>query len=169
MGLEQLLFDAWNGEDKVVNLIKEWKPERYRTEKDYEESLYAHLHEHLKEVQVIKQYARGRIRADIVVGDKVLIELKNNLKSTSQFQRMIGQLNEYTKWDGQIILILCGDTEPAMRKEITQFVNNNFEYNGIHVFDKPDPETEESTKESSKWWAWVLIALGVYLFYVGTS
>ena len=107
---------------EVVSLINKWNPKKLGTEKEYENSLYKYLHARLDE-QVTQQPSLGRIRADIVVedqkkGDKVLIELKHNLHTTSQLQRLKGQLQDYTeKWNGTLILLLCGNTEPNIRKD----------------------------------------------------
>lgn len=82
------------------------------------------MHDKLDDIQVTKQYAKGRIRADIVVGDKVIIELKNNLDSTGKYQRLIGQLNEYKAWDGDTIIVLCGKTDKNLRKELDRFLGD---------------------------------------------
>ncbi len=71
-----------------------------------------------------KQYARGRIRADIVVHDNVIIEMKNNLDTTGKLQRLVGQLETYKKWDGYIIILLCGNTEPNIRKELVKITKS---------------------------------------------
>ena len=93
--LEKLRFNLWDGKEMVERLVDEWKPRRCATEKDYEKSLYKFLHEKFEEIQITKQYARGRIRADIVVGDKIIVELKNNLNTTNKYQRLLGQLAQY--------------------------------------------------------------------------
>jgi hypothetical protein len=79
------------------DLIGKWKPRSCKSEKDYENSLYEFLHKELGDTQITKQYARGRIRADIVISEKVIIELKTNLDSTGKYQRLIGQLAAYEK------------------------------------------------------------------------
>jgi hypothetical protein len=86
--------------------------------KGHEKSLYSFLHDELGDVQVTKQYAVGRTAADIVVGEKVIIELKHNLNATSKLQRLFGQLEQYRAWTGPVIVLLTGDTEPNLRKEL---------------------------------------------------
>lgn len=123
MGIEKLRFEFWDGTDMVVSLIKDWTPEdNCKTEKSFEKSLYNHLHDNLKEIQVTKQYSKGRIRADLVVGEKVIIEIKNNLDTTSKYQRLIGQIAEYKEWDGKIIILLIGHTEKNLRKELDRYL-----------------------------------------------
>lgn len=119
MGLfEKARFHLWDGIGFVSGLIDNWKPGKLRTEQQYEKSLYEYLHGHLEDIQVTRQYAKGRIRADIVVGDKVIIELKNNLDSTSKYQRLVGQINEYKNWEGHILILLCGETDPNIYKDL---------------------------------------------------
>lgn len=120
--LEKLRFNLWDPTDMVVSLVNKWEPTECKSEKDYEKSLYNYLHDSLKEIQVTKQYAKGRIRADIVVGDKIIIELKNNLDSTGKYQRLIGQLMEYEEWNGSVIVLLAGKTDENLLKEFRKYV-----------------------------------------------
>ena len=106
----------------VAALIEKWSPQRFRTEKGYEISLYCFLHDNLKDFQVTRQYARGRVRADIVVEDHIVLEIKNNLESTTKYHRLIGQLSEFRNWSGHIIVVLCGDTDRNIRKELDRFL-----------------------------------------------
>jgi hypothetical protein len=141
--LEKFQFHMWDASGMVQKLVKEWKPRGCTTEQHFEKSLYDHLHDNLESIQVTKQYARGRIRADIVVGEKVIIELKNNLDATGKYQRLVGQLAEYKEWDGPIIVILCGGTDRNLRKQLDKFLKDeNLAYDrrgdgqGVIVVDK---------------------------------
>jgi len=120
--LEKLKFHAWDSVGVVVSHLQKWRPRGCSTEKDFEKSLFKYLHEKLPEIQVTKQYAQGRIRADLMVGGKVIIELKHNLNSTAKYQRLIGQLTEYRDWDGRVVILLTGETDPNLRKELRSFL-----------------------------------------------
>ena len=133
--LKKLEFHAWDSTGMIEKIIKRWKPGSLKNENQYEKSLYGLLHDSLGDIQVTKQYAKGRIRADIVVGEKVIIELKNNLDSTGKLQRLIGQLTEYNAWDGEIIVVLCGTTEKNLRKELNKFIWKMNEDGLIGVFE----------------------------------
>ena len=62
MGLiEKLRFNFYDAAGMILQLITEWKPVNCTTEKAYEKSLYSFLHEKLEDIQITKQYARGRI------------------------------------------------------------------------------------------------------------
>lgn len=125
MGLmDKLKFQVWDNVGAVVDLIKRWEPTDCRTEKDYERSLYGYLHENFGDLQVTKQYAQGRIRADLCVAGKVIVELKNNLNTTAKYQRLVGQVAEYKKWNGRIVVLLTGATEPNLRKQLNNFVKS---------------------------------------------
>ena len=69
----------WNSIGVIKSAIKSWRPRNCSKEKDFEKSLYIFLHKKFPDIQVTKQYAKGRIRADILVGDKIIIELKNEV------------------------------------------------------------------------------------------
>jgi len=76
----------------VVQKIERWRPRKCATEKDYEKSLYEFLHKEMPDHQITKQSGRGRVRADLVIADRVAIELKHNLDTTAKYQRLIGQI-----------------------------------------------------------------------------
>lgn len=131
--LEKLRFNLWDGEQMVATLIEKWKLRNCKTEKQYETSLYNYLHENLTELQITKQYARGRIRADIAVEEKVIIELKNNLDATGKYQRLVGQLVTYKDWGGSVFIVLCGTTDRNLLKELKSHIEDS---NGGELFEE---------------------------------
>jgi len=103
---------------KVEKIIKKWKPKGCKTEKDYEKSLVKFLHEKMPDVKIVQQYGTGTQRIDIVVGEKVAIELKKGLKTTSAYHRLRGQLKEYEKnWD-KIFVVVCGAVKDNLKKDL---------------------------------------------------
>jgi len=137
--LERLRFRFFDSGGMIASLIEQWHPRKCNTEKDYEKSLYRFLRNKLEDIQVTKQFARGRIRADLVVGDDVIVELKNNLKTTARYQRLIGQITVYKEWDGQIIIVLVGETDPNLYKEVMKHAesyNDNLDVDKIIVIKK---------------------------------
>jgi hypothetical protein len=129
--LDKLEFKVWDSTGAIVTLLDKWKPRGCSTERDFEKSLYDLLHSELGDIQVTKQYARGRIRADLVIGDKVIVELKHNLNSTAKYQRLVGQLAEYKEWDGQIVLLLTGKTDQNLRKQLDSYLKKEGLTEGI--------------------------------------
>lgn len=120
-----------------ISKINKWHPRKCKTEKDYEKSLYGYLHKTLpKSVQVTSQHGKGRIHADIVVGDTVLIELKHNLNTTSKLQRLMGQLIGYKEWKKEILVLLIGKTEPNIRKELNRFIKKEMRMETLKVYQK---------------------------------
>ncbi len=120
--LNKLKFKHWDATGTIVSIIEKWKPRKCKTEKDFEKSLYSYLEKELEDIQITRQYAKGRIRADIVVDDVVIIELKNNLDSTAKYQRLVGQLSLYKEWDGYIVVLLTGKTDSNLRRQLTKHV-----------------------------------------------
>lgn len=136
---ERLRFKFLDPVGMISSLIKEWKPIRCKTEKDYEKSLYSFLHKRLEDTQITKQYAKARIRADLVVGDRVIIELKNNLNTTAKYQKLIGQITEYKEWDGEIIIVLTGERDANLYKELMKYAaeeNDDIDEERIIVIQK---------------------------------
>ena len=120
--LDKLKFQVWDKPGAIVALLDKWKPKDCSNERDFEKSLYAFLHSELGDIQVTKQYAKGRIRADLVIGDTVIVELKHNLDSTAKYQRLVGQLMEYKEWKGQTVVLLTGKTDPNLRKKLDTYL-----------------------------------------------
>lgn len=109
---------ALNTVSHVENLVKKWKPRDCETEKDYEKSLYNYLERVMQGKEITKQYGVGRSKVDLAVGKKVYIELKKDLKNTGQLQRLFGQLEIYSKDLDNIIIIICGDIDKNLFKQL---------------------------------------------------
>ena len=108
----------WDIMGTVEKIIKKWKPERCTREKDYERSLVTFLQEKMPDVIIVPQYGAGTQKIDIVVGEEVVIELKNDLKTTSECQKLIGQLNGYERnWD-KIFVVVCGEIKDNLKKDL---------------------------------------------------
>jgi len=123
--LQKIRFNFFDADGMIRSLVEEWRPRKCKAEREYEKSLYMFLHKRLEDIQITKQYARGRIRADLVVGDKVIVELKNNFSTTAKYQKLIGQITEYKEWEGQIIIVLTGYTDPNLHKELMGYAAKN--------------------------------------------
>ncbi len=106
---------------EVCKVIKSWKPKGCKTEKEFEKSLLRKLQKELKGKKIQAQYGSGRQRIDIVVDDKVPIEVKKDIKDTSALQRLIGQMEQYfKKWEG-LVLVICGNIEQDHLKELKEY------------------------------------------------
>jgi hypothetical protein len=120
--LDKVKFKFWDDVEAVTSLLERWKPRKCKKEKDFENSLYKFLNENLGDVQITKQYAQGRVKADLVVGKSVIVELKTDLNTTVKYQRLIGQLTQYSEWEGRIVVLLTGDTDVNLRKDLDRFI-----------------------------------------------
>lgn len=110
----------------VAGLVDRWSPSGCASEKDCEDSLYNFLHKNLLDKQVIRQYGKGRSHVDLMVDDKVMIELKFKLSSTSEYQRLVGQLVDYGRWEKAFILVLVGETDRGMFKQLQKEIDERF-------------------------------------------
>ena len=75
-----------------------------------------------EDTKITPQYAQGRFRADLVIDDRLVVEIKYNLDSTAKYQRLIGQVAAYKDWKGQVILLLTGKTDPDLKKELNSYL-----------------------------------------------
>ncbi len=140
--MDKLKFKLLDDVDAVVGVISRWTPDACANEKAYERSLYAYLHEVFDDMQITKQFAQGRIRADLMVGNKVIIELKHNLNTMAKLHGLIGQLTQYDDWHGRIVVLLTGETEPNLRKQLKQFIqkqgweDDDWQYGKVTIAEK---------------------------------
>jgi hypothetical protein len=103
---------------QIENLIKEWKPKGCETEKDFKESLFNYLEKKLEGIEIIKESGKERVRVDLAVANKIFIELKKDLKNTGQLQRLLGQLELYSKKLDNIIVVICGEVDKNLLKQL---------------------------------------------------
>ncbi|MCX6293293.1 MAG: hypothetical protein NT127_03210, partial [Sphingobacteriales bacterium] len=85
-----------------VTAIQNWNPRQANYEYEYQDRLYRHLRKHLPDASVEMEYPIGenylgsRGRADIVVNDTILIEMKRD-SSAGAIQRAKGQIAQYSE------------------------------------------------------------------------
>jgi hypothetical protein len=109
---------------KIAKIVKLWEPKNCKTEKDYEQSLLSELRKNLKGIKVQSQYGAGSQIVDIVVDDKIPIELKKDLLKTSSLHITIGQIEQYLrKWE-TVFLILCGSTSPDIMQSLKEYAKD---------------------------------------------
>ena len=95
--------------------MKSWKPGNFHYEYEFQNRLYRHLKKSLPNSNIELEYPIGdtsmgnKGRADIVIDETILIEMKRD-SSASAVQRAKGQILQYSDiWRnrGPVILLLC--------------------------------------------------------------
>lgn len=116
----------WDAQGRVKRIIEDWQVVSCDNEKDCELSLYNELIVRLPEtVKIQKQYGSGRQKIDLAVDDKIAIELKYNLTSTSAYHRAIGQLEDLLKnkhWE-YVFLVICGSINDDMLRDLNIYAD----------------------------------------------
>lgn len=100
---------------EVLVMLANWKPRNTNNEQAYHASLYRALRRRMpganpeKERPIAEDTPEFRGRADLVVGDSILIEIKAHLTKGS-VHRAIGQVRMYAHaWtQGPILVVVCG-------------------------------------------------------------
>jgi len=107
--------------DSVLKLAKQWQPQALPTELKYRDSLIAHLREQLREAKIEPEYRHLGTTTDIYVkqpglfgSSEVFVELKRNLLQKTQYDRLVGQIESLEPKKNPIIVVLCGETNPAL-------------------------------------------------------
>ena len=103
--------DGYEVFEAVYNAIKEWQPkQKYNSENEYREDLFRFLSSRAKKYPPQKE--SGRHLADIGIGDRVGIELKKDLHSKAEADRLIGQLTSFLRdYKYGVIVVACGKTD----------------------------------------------------------
>lgn len=117
----QRIFES--DSDVVRRLLKEWQPASFDfSEKEQEQSLLSFLRKKLPDVPITPQYGIAKGKADIVIQDEHVIELKLGFTedSVGEFDRCLGQLWRYKeKWvardRGRVWLVVVGHSEAEFR------------------------------------------------------
>ena len=118
--LRNLCFDLMGPVESVCDLISEWKPIDTSSETKIEESLHAHLAKRLKRHDVRRQFRHDRVTADILINEKLAIEIKLNLTKTAEFRRLIGQLDCYANWCVRMIVLLVGEVDIDLKRRLEE-------------------------------------------------
>ncbi len=114
--------------DGVLKSVKEWEPEPQANELSYRNALMAHLGQHLRNVKRIEsEYRHLGTTTDIYIkqsgfwGDsEVFVELKRNLVSKTQLDRLVGQIELLEPKKHAIVIVLCGETNAALVARLSE-------------------------------------------------
>lgn len=140
--------------DNVTRIIREWQPAELPSELKYRDSLIDLLREHLKKAKIEREYRHHGTTTDIYVqqpslfsASEVFVELKRDLNQKSKLDRLIGQIACLKPKDNYIIVVLCGDTDPAL---LSRFKETYGIHDGwpsmVTVELKPKPHPVVGTK-----------------------
>jgi hypothetical protein len=115
------LTDKMSAFDNVLKLIKDWQPEAQPNELKYRDALTLALRSGLKGAQIEKEYRHTGTTIDIYVkqagfwgNSEVFVELKRNLLQKTQLDRLVGQVESLRPGKNALIVVLCGETNPAL-------------------------------------------------------
>lgn len=115
----------------ILHAVQQWMPSRrFRSEEGYRNDLVAYLEKEFGAHSVKPEARRRMVDIEVIgpgllsFGEDVGIEIKANLQSKSEMNRLIGQLESDTKYFQQVICVLCGDTDPKLGREVAEWVRS---------------------------------------------
>jgi len=138
-----------NPRKTVLELINEWKPEPAKLEADYERSLHRFLKSKLRFAKITRQYGAARVKCDLAVDNKAMIEMKAGFRSTSKLQRLIGQVELYrSEWRGKpIFIVLLGETEEDLLHDLQRKFDGE---SHVHIIVKGIAAPVEDEEEKAQ-------------------
>lgn len=118
---------------ETVRLLKKWNPNISDYEYEYQDKLFLYLSKNLPEAVIEMEKPIGSLdeihtkgRADLVIDNTILIELKKNIAS-SELQRAKGQIEQYLniwKTNGPVILLICHSDFKLVKSSLDQFLKD---------------------------------------------
>jgi hypothetical protein len=132
---------------ELITSLQNWNPKNCYYEYEFQYKLRDHLKKSLEEADIELEKPIGtreefnRGRADIVIDDTILIELKRD-PSAIAIQRAKGQIGQYAEiWKnkGPVILLLCNYNYEHAKISFTQVMTdlNKLDKNAITIVAKP--------------------------------
>jgi hypothetical protein len=133
--------------DNILKAVREWRPGPCFSEKQCRDSLFRYLVKSFPKKTFHLEHPIGHGLADIFVdlddsddfGAKVAIELKYDLQSKVECDRLVGQIGNYMDV-GEVVVVLCGTTNlefaAVVAKRVEDFKASRFFRKG-HVLVKP--------------------------------
>jgi hypothetical protein len=113
--------------DSVIKSLKDWQPKALPNELKYRDSLLVHLREKLPKEKIEPEYRHLGTTTDIYVKQEsffgssgVFVELKRNLQSKAQLDRLVGQVESLEPKKNAVLTILCGETNPALLSRLKE-------------------------------------------------
>jgi len=105
----------------VRKLAGAWEPGTLPSERKYRDSLIAFLGNRLSNATIEKEYRHSGTTVDIYVKEshligspQVFVELKRNLLRKAELDRLVGQIECLQPRRNNIIIVLCGQTNPTL-------------------------------------------------------
>jgi hypothetical protein len=154
--------------EDTISIIKNWTSEKeYSNETSYRDDLLDVLREKLNEVnnplfgrqnRVSLAKEDGRGLCDIGINRQIGIELKKDLKSKSQVDRLVGQIHGYKKDYQDLIIVLVGKTNKealeGLKDRISDLTTNtSYGLNQeprIKIIDKSLKTNDSAKKKNNK-------------------
>ncbi|MDG7038686.1 MAG: hypothetical protein JRN37_05980 [Nitrososphaerota archaeon] len=100
------------------NIAHLWQPNwNMKEERQYTADLMDFLDKHLKKTHRIRP-EDGRGLADIGIDGKIGIELKLDLHSKSEINRLTGQIQDYLEGYEQVMVLLLGKVSPSVVRDV---------------------------------------------------
>jgi hypothetical protein len=114
---------------EFIRNLKIWKPREVDYEISYQDKLFRHLVKNMPRVKLETEYplkaiTQTREKADLVINDTILIEMKQH-PNHEALQKAKGQVEGYLnawKANGPVILLLCHADYELSKKLLEQFI-----------------------------------------------
>jgi len=158
-----MIFGEYGGVyEGIIDFIKEWNPQKFSNERDYQKNLYEYLSdlqdkgEIREERRILRE--RGVNRADIVIDDRIAIEIKKDLKHQPSVDRCVAQIKRMKNEYNFVIVVIVGENNSRqhitlLKHELREFLQDDgiFENEkSIRVLQIKNKEKKKTEKKQEK-------------------
>jgi hypothetical protein len=110
---------TWHGfQAELLHTLEYWQPSAQRTERAYRDDLVRFLREQLPTARVEREWRHNGTTADVFVRWMGLVqthdtyfELKRNLTSKPEFNRLVGQVDDLDPTQHRVFIVVCGRSD----------------------------------------------------------
>lgn len=154
--------------DDTISIIKNWTPEKeYSNEISYRDDLLEILRDELNQIdnpmfgrqnRVSVKKEDGRSLCDIGINRQIGIELKKDVKSKSQVDRLVGQIHGFKKDYHDLIIVLVGKIDKEGLEDLKDRIsdltrNTSYGLNQeprIKIINKGSKTNDVAKKDNNK-------------------
>lgn len=117
----------WEGllDSASKEITKNWHPPFLNTEIDLRDDLERFLREASPDAHIETEYRHLGTTCDLFLRypgffspSRLYVEIKLNLQAKSEFDRLLGQLEQMEPRDNNVLIILCGETDPSLLSRV---------------------------------------------------
>ena len=117
-------FKYWGAPGNIQQMFEDWSPLKGDNEIHYKKELYKYFRKKFRKANIQKEFEQGKIRADFIIDNEIVVKVLYNLQKTSDYQKAMSKILDYRGWLGKVVIVLLGKTEPKLSMNLKKDVDS---------------------------------------------